>query len=167
MAESTEVERRLEALEAAVAEIRAAAPVRRRSGAAPDLWLIDEVAERHPAGAVIFGGALTLPTGEPVRWQYGLPAEAAQRADWAQLAPALDALGHPVRLTILQLVYAGVRTTAALAEQESLGSTGQLHHHLRILVSAGWLTHRARGEYEIPGPRVVPLLAALLAAYPA
>jgi len=61
-------------------------------------------------------------------------------------------------------VLNGAATTAELAEDETLGTTGQLHHHLRALVAAGWLTSAGRGRWTIPGPRVVPLLVVVVAA---
>lgn len=160
------LEDRVEALERAVAELSATP----RPVGAPgvgDLWVVDGVREQVPEGAVVYGGALEVPGGGPVRWQYGMTLDQALDADWSEVAPALDALGNPVRLRLLQRVFSGVRTTAELAADDDLGTTGQVHHHLRILVAAGWLTQRARGTYEIPGPRVVPLLVALLAARPA
>jgi hypothetical protein len=54
-------------------------------------------------------------------------------------------------------------TVAELRAHERLGTTGQLYHHLRQLVSAGWLRTTARGQYAVPGERVVPLLVALAA----
>ena len=76
----------------------------------------------------------------------------------------LAALSHPVRLRLLQHVLNGSATTAELAEDDSLGTTGQLHHHLRALVAAGWLTSTGRGRWSIPGPRVIPLLVVIVAA---
>jgi hypothetical protein len=40
---------------------------------------------------------------------------------------------------------------------------GQLHHHLRALVAAGWLTSTGRGRWSIPAPRVIPLLVVVAA----
>ena len=69
----------------------------------------------------------------------------------------LDALSHPVRLRLLQRVLnSGTATTAELAEDDSLGTTGQLHHHLRALVAAGWLPRPAAAAGAITGPRVIP-----------
>lgn len=45
-----------------------------------------------------------------------------------------------------------------------IGYTGQLHHHLRQLVAAGWLQSAGRGRYRVPAQRVVPLLAIVAAA---
>ena len=85
--------------------------------------------------------------------------------DWTDLAPALGALGHPARLHILQLVARGEATTAAeLTARADLGSTGQIYHHLRQLVAAGWLQTHNKGRHTVPPERVVPLLVILSAA---
>jgi hypothetical protein len=47
---------------------------------------------------------------------------------------------------------------------EGLGTSGQLYHHLRQLIGAGWLVQTARGHYTVPGDRVIPLLVLLTAA---
>ncbi|WP_460767038.1 ArsR/SmtB family transcription factor [Mariniluteicoccus flavus] len=161
------LEDRVAALEQAVAAL-AHAPTRAPS-ATPDpeqFWALEGVQQRHPDGAVVYAGSLEVPGQGRVQWQFGNTADQLAEVDWSELAPVLDALGHPARLRLLQLVFSGVRTTAELAAQESLGSTGQIHHHLRILVAAGWLVHRSRGTYEVPARRVVPLLVSLLAARP-
>jgi hypothetical protein len=69
-----------------------------------------------------------------------------------------------VRLLLLREILQGARTTSELAAHERLGTTGQLYHHLRQLVAAGWLRTTARGQYRVPGERVVPLLTVLAAA---
>jgi hypothetical protein len=72
----------------------------------------------------------------------------------------------PVRLRLLQQVLSGRTSTAELAADESLGTTGQLHHHLRALVAAGWLTSTGRGSWRVPTPRVIPLLVVVVATTP-
>ncbi len=84
--------------------------------------------------------------------------------DWSQAAETLSALAHPVRLLLLREILQGARTTAELAAHERLGTTGQLYHHLRQLVAACWLRTTARGQYSVPGERVVPVLTVLAAA---
>lgn len=79
-------------------------------------------------------------------------------------ADALGVLGHPIRLRLIQAVLNGARTTAQLSATEGLGTTGQLYHHLRRLVSAGRLSATGRGRYEVPAGRVVPLLVTIAAA---
>ena len=136
------------------------------------LWALDGLKRRlveHPAtsnGAILLTGALTLPTGEPVEWQQAAGTAELIESDWSGRVVSISALAHPVRLELLRQVLLGVRTTAALAETDTLGSTGQLHHHLRQLVAGGWLRHSGRGSYEIPAARVVPLLVTLTAVLP-
>lgn len=112
-------------------------------------------------GAVLFTGAVDLPAGEHVEWQETRPAGPLLDEDWAPLAGALSALAHPVRLLLLQEVLRGTRTVAELAELPSLGTSGQLYHHLRQLTGAGWLRSSSRGRYDVPPERVVPLLTVL------
>jgi len=112
-------------------------------------------------GALLFTGAVQLPTGKAVEWQEGHAAGALLDEDWSPLAAGLSALAHPIRLLLLQQVLGGARTVAELAAHESLGTTGQLYHHLRQLTGAGWLRASTRGRYEVPPERVVPLLIVL------
>ena len=158
------IEERLTALEAAVARWEEAAaeatPSPERS---PDFWMLEGLEQRHPEGVVAYAGHAALAAG-PVRWQVGAPVEPLLGADWAEVAARLDALAHPVRLRLAQLALQGTETTAELAADADLGTTGQLHHHLRQLVAAGWLQSAGRGRYRVPAQRVVPLLAIVAAA---
>lgn len=129
----------------------------------PGLWLLQGLGRHFPADAVVFGGTATVTEG-PVAWQWSVPTDRVQEQDWEPAAAVLDALSHPVRLRLLQRVLNGTATTAELAEDETLGTTGQLHHHLRALVAAGWLTSTGRGRWSIPGPRIIPLLVVIVAA---
>jgi len=131
--------------------------------AEPGLWLLHELKIRYPTDAVVFGGTALAPEG-PVAWQWSIPTDKLREQDWEPAAGVLAALSHPVRLRLLQRVLNGTATTAELAEDETLGTTGQLHHHLRALVAAGWLTSTGRGRWSIPGPRVIPLLVVIVAA---
>lgn len=115
-------------------------------------------------GAVLYTGIVELSPTEHYEWQMGLPVQGLLEDDWSGPATTLAALGHPVRLMLLKRVLQGVRNPAELAEQEGLGTTGQIYHHLRQLVSAGWLRASARGVYEVPGERVIPLLALVMGA---
>lgn len=100
----------------------------------------------------------------PIGWQYGLDIDQLADLDWAEVATTLDALGNPVRLSILRSVWSGLSTVAELKEQEGFGTTGQIYHHVNQLAAAGWLTPRRRGHYVIPTDRQVPLLVILAAA---
>ena len=154
---------RLAALEARVAKLET--PDASALRPAADATVLDRLrAEAPEGGGVAFAGSLALRGGRQVEWQMGHPAAGLLDADWSDIAPALAALGHPVRLRLLNAVLAGTHETAALAETLGDGTTGQLHHHLRELTATGWLRAERRGRYEVPADRVVPLLVAVAAA---
>ncbi|MGM7667806.1 ArsR/SmtB family transcription factor [Microbacterium sp. A93] len=115
-------------------------------------------------GAVMLVGSLTLPTGAPVSWQQSVGTAGMLETDWTEQASVFAALGHPVRVELLRHILSGVHATADLAAIETLGTTGQLHHHLRQLLSAGWVRQSGRGNYAVPAARIVPLLACMLGA---
>ena len=129
-------------------------------------WALEGLRDRieDGAGDVMVVGAVGLPTGETYDWQQAGSVTTTLQLEWADLADVLGALGHPIRLIILQNVATGTRSTSELAAIPELGTTGQLHHHLRLLVASGWLSSTGRGHYAIPTSRVVPLLAILVAA---
>lgn len=133
-----------------------------------EFWAVNALQsqrEEHPStveGSVMLVGSLTLPTGTPVSWQQGVGTAGLLETEWDDRAAAFAALGNPVRLELLRQILSGVHATAELAAIETLGTTGQLHHHLRQLVAAGWVRQGGRGTYEVPAARVVPLLACLL-----
>lgn len=130
-------------------------------------WALDALRARRDlhdtirAGVVMLVGSVTLPDGSPVEWQQGTATEDLLEVEWSDRAAAFAALGHPVRVELLRHILNGTRTTAALAEVEGLGTTGQLHHHLRQLVTAGWVRQTARGRYDVPAAKIVPLLVCL------
>ena len=135
-----------------------------------EFWALSGLKARlgeHPTtekGAVALVGAVTLPTGAPVAWQQTAGTAGLFEVEWEGRAAAFAALGHPVRLELLRHILSGVHATAELASIESLGTTGQLHHHLRQLLASGWLKQSGRGSYEVPPARMVPLLVCLVAA---
>ncbi|MCZ2838853.1 helix-turn-helix domain-containing protein [Modestobacter sp. VKM Ac-2985] len=159
----TRIEERLAALEARLETAPAGVPTPER------FWLLQALAAEAaelPGGAVAYGGQVRLPGGEEYAWQRTHDVEELRTADPADddvLATSLSALAHPVRLRLLREVLGGTTTTAALAALPGLGTTGQLHHHLRQLTSAGWLRTTGRGAYGVPAERVVPLLVVLAA----
>ena len=157
------LEERLAALERTVAELTGA-PASAPPGptAEQDFWVLDELRRRHPEGAVVFAGTAAVGKGE-VAWQWGAPSEDLREADWTEASGVFDALAHPVRLRLLQRVLNGAGSTSELALDESMGTTGQLHHHLRALVAGGWLVSTGRGRWAIPPQRVVPLLVVVSA----
>lgn len=170
-----ELEERVAALEAGLAELtarlaRQPESVDEANDAADPFWALHQLRQRGgeaDGGAVLFTGYRTGGDGAgEVQWQLGRTVDDLLGRDWESLAPVVDALAHPVRLRLLQLILAGTDATAELAQQPGLGTTGQLHHHLRALAAGGWLRSPSRGRHEVPPNRVVPLLAILLAAEP-
>ncbi|GMA39164.1 ArsR family transcriptional regulator [Mobilicoccus caccae] len=169
-----DIEHRLAALEDAVRQLLDERAATDREQSPPDhapasdserFWAVDELGRQVPEGAVLFAGHLRTDRG-PVKWQWGRTSDDLLAADWDASATPLSALGHPVRLRLLHLVLGGTNTTADLAADEELGTTGQLHHHLRALTAAGWLSSAGRGRYEVPPHRVVPLLTIISATLP-
>jgi Helix-turn-helix domain len=156
---------RLAALEARVAALEGGAPAPTQTQAPLDpdaFWALEGLHARVPApGAVLLVGDVTLPGGQVARWQEGAATDDLLDTDWERAADVLAALGHPVRLQLLRHVLRGVDSARELAEIEGMGTSGQVYHHLRQLVAAGWL--RSRGaRYEVPPERVVPLLTTIL-----
>ncbi|MGW8374883.1 ArsR family transcriptional regulator [Streptomyces sp. ODS28] len=134
-----------------------------------DLWALnglkDQLAELGAEnGGVLFTGAVRTPEGLRYEWQYGLTTDTVLDGDWSEAAEPFAALGQPVRLRLLREILAGRHTAAELTELDGTGTTGQIYHHLRQLTAAGWLHSAARGRYEVPADRVVPLLVMLTAA---
>lgn len=168
--EISELRAALAALEARVADLEeAGAPVRAGSPDPDAFWALAGLRERVAAdsesaeGAVMLVGSVALPDGT-AEWQQGASAGGLLETDWSEMAAALAALAHPVRLELVRRILNGTHATAELASLEGLGTTGQLHHHLRQLVSAGWVRQSGRGSYEVPAARVVPVLVVVLAA---
>lgn len=131
-------------------------------------WALTGLRERlgDSSGEVVFTGAATLPTGEYYEWQQGAHSDGLLGQDWSELSAPLAALGHPVRLQLLRRVLHGTRTAGELQQLAEVGTTGQLYHHLRQLVAAGWLRAVGRGHYSVPEGRVIPLLVVLSTVAP-
>lgn len=176
---------RLEALEARVHELEdavaATPPSLPSPSAAPDgaattadgplatpqdpdpFWALTSLKENSTApGAVVFAGAVEVGLGH-VEYQWGRPVEHLLAADWAEHAEPVAALGHPLRLAILQRLLDGEHTVAQIVDELALGSTGIAYHHLSALQSAGWVTSPRRGNWSIPASRAIPLLAIITA----
>ncbi|HIY67750.1 MAG TPA: winged helix-turn-helix domain-containing protein [Candidatus Agrococcus pullicola] len=174
---TTEIETLREQLQALTERVDAlesdAQPTRTPVAAPVDeekFWALAGLQSRltnHPEtadGETMLVGSLTLPTGAPVAWQQSAGTAGLLEAEWSDRAATFAALGHPVRVELLRHILSGTHATADLAQIETLGTTGQLHHHLRQLVAAGWVRQSGRGTYEVPATRVVPLLACMVGA---
>ncbi|MCX4586315.1 helix-turn-helix transcriptional regulator [Streptomyces sp. NBC_01481] len=166
-----ELEHRLAALEQAAEQAAgrpdyAPSPVREPGD---DLWALHGLKDQLAGlgadnGGVLFTGAVRTPTGKRYEWQYGLVTDTVLDGDWADAAESFAALGQPIRLRLLREILGGRCTAVELTELDGTGTTGQIYHHLRQLSAAGWLQTAARGRYEVPADRVVPLLVMLTAA---
>lgn len=122
--------------------------------------LIDHAGDE---GGVVYTGHITPPGAEsPVSWQMGLPSAALKDLTFAESAPSLAALGHPVRLELLQAIYEGQTTVAQLGDDDRFGTTGQIYHHVHALAGAGWLENSRRGHWRVPAQKIIPLLTLIL-----
>ncbi|MBL7260266.1 helix-turn-helix domain-containing protein [Paractinoplanes lichenicola] len=159
-------EDRLTALERRVAELedRLREPQTAGPGSDPGaFWALEGLLERvGEPGAVLITGGVTLPDGRVARWQEGAGTAELLETDWSQQVAALAALGHPARLRLLVRLLTEAGTAHDLMAVEGIGTSGQVYHHLRQLVAAGWLHTVGGGRYEVPVARVVPLLTTLL-----
>lgn len=133
---------------------------------AAEFWALEGLRSRlvDDPGEVMLVGAVALPGGQSYDWQQSASVAAVLDTEWSEAADTISALAHPVRLAIVQAVARGRGSTAELADLPGLGTTGQLHHHLRLLLAAGWLQSSGRGHYEVPAARVIPLLTTIVAA---
>ncbi|QVQ53282.1 helix-turn-helix transcriptional regulator [Spiractinospora alimapuensis] len=157
------LDRRMAALERRVEALEGRASTTAAEHDEP-LWVLDGVRARAEApGAVVLAGAVTVPDGRAAHYQVNGSTSELLGSDFADRVEALSALAHPVRLRILQRLLTDASTVQDLADNGDFGTSGQIYHHLRQLVSAGWLQAQGRGRYEVPVARVVPLLTVFLA----
>lgn len=133
------------------------------SSNAQDLWALNELGQRYDQPAVMFAGTAET-EGGPVMWQYERFSEHLMDTDAFAVSPALEAIAHPIRLTLLLAIINGTTTSAQLGELEQVGTSGQVYHHLSQLNAAGWIRSVKRGQWEVPATKVIPLLTIILAA---
>jgi DNA-binding HxlR family transcriptional regulator len=128
-------------------------------------WALNTLREKlqDQAGSILFTGISTLPPGQQVEWQREHRLTELLKVDWQDFASALSALGHPVRLGILQAMLRGQHATQELQQLPEMGTSGQLYHHLRELQISGWVRQVGRNNYVIQETRIIPLLTVLAA----
>jgi DNA-binding HxlR family transcriptional regulator len=141
---------RIAELERRVAALESRAPAAATSTPADLVELL-----RSRAGAVLYGGTAAL-GGKQYMWAREHAPEDVMTAPWAALAPMLERLASPARLTLLAALLNGPRTRRELQEVLGETSTGHLYHHLRDL--QGLVVQPRRGEYELAPQAVIPLL---------
>lgn len=163
MPDDDAVSQRLDEVERRLAALEGSADVAVEVSADDRFWALNALKRMYDEpGAVLFTGTVTLAGDERYEWQEGRLTDALLGRDWSELAQGLDALAHPVRLALVQAVVSGTRTTSELAEDERFGTSGQLYHHMRQLVAAGWLKQTGRGHYAVPVERMLPLLVIVM-----
>src|SRR5690625_2721905 len=117
---------RLDALELRLAALEAHVA---RPGGEDDerpLWALEALRDRvEDPGAVLLVGQVELPDERRAQWQLGAGTGDLLGGDWAEHADTLTALGHPVRLRLLQRVLGGVATVNELTETDGVGTSGQ------------------------------------------
>lgn len=160
-----ELERKVASLEGAAVD--PASPTTDDSGTHADddtFWALNGLLDHagHEGGVVYTGHTIPPGAEAPVSWQMGLPSAAINDLNFAEAAPALAALGHPVRLELLQAIYEGTTTVARLGDDDRFGTTGQIYHHIHALAGAGWLENSRRGHWRVPGQKIIPLLTLIL-----
>lgn len=130
------------------------------------LWVLAGLRQREPdANVVLVAGSVTVPNGQVAHWQLQHDVDALFASDFGERADSLAALSHPVRLRMLQRFLTDARSVQDLLAGGAFGTSGQIYHHLRQLVAAGWLHPSGGARYEVPAPRIVPLLAMLSGAH--
>ena len=153
------VEERLAALEGATPE---RPPARRGTW-----WLLDnltsDVERDGVGGSVAYGGVTRTPGGGELVWQAEHAVADVLDTDLSSVATVLAALGHPVRLELVRRILLGAHTLTQLQQVPGARTSGQVHHHLRELRSAG-LVLAARNHFTVVPERVVPVLVSLAAA---
>lgn len=157
-----DLESRLAALDARLAALEARPP-RPAQPPAHDFRLLETVrsiADGEPATG--FAGVARTDDGE-LAFEWTRTGEFLMELDWASLGDKLTAIGHPLRLAILQQLLAGATTVNQLVDELNLTSTGTAYHHLSQMQAAGWVASPSRGTWVIPPHTVIPLLAILTA----
>ncbi|MGO1543666.1 MAG: ArsR family transcriptional regulator [Gulosibacter sp.] len=163
------LEERVQSLEAQVAGVASPAhsPDSDAEPSSADTFWALEGLKKHvptPNGAVMMVGSVTTPNGDQADWQYGETTDALFDRDFGDTADVLSAIAQPTRLQLLQRLLTDAKTVNDLLATGQFGTSGQIYHHLRPLVSAGWLRQTGRGNYEVPAHRLVPLLTILIGA---
>ena len=84
---------------------------------------------------------------------FGKPGQGARQKlieaqDLAAAARAMNAMGHPQRVALLQAMLTGAGSHAELRERTGL-KAGPMYHHLRELRLAGFLEDGPRDVYRL------------------
>ena len=170
------LERRLNALEERLRRLESRpgplVDARKAPDAADRAWVIEGLRRRaapqpkagRSGGRVTFAGIVYGGDGSHYQWIGERELAPLFEQPWTDWATAFEALGHPVRLELLRALARGVQDVQALGALPAMKTTGQLYHHLRALVGAGWVRQVQRNQYAIVPDRVVALMVMTAAA---
>ncbi|WP_058888563.1 ArsR/SmtB family transcription factor [Nesterenkonia jeotgali] len=155
---------RLAQVEARLAALESPQPPTSPADQDEIFWALEGLKQRtaDSSGAVLMTGAVTVPKGHHAHWQMQGSVQEMFATDFASRAESLSALAHPVRLQLIQRLLTDASTVEEIRDAGDFGTTGQVYHHLRQLVAAGWVTTLGSGRYEVPPAKIVPLLVILL-----
>lgn len=130
------------------------------------LWALRVLrsAPSEGGGDVVFAGVADTPGSGHIEWMTQRAVRELLAEDWGDLAGAVAALGHPVRLELLRALLRGSQGVRELSDLPGMGTSGQLYHHLRELQNARWVRQERRNHYVIPADRVLPVLVVVAAA---
>jgi hypothetical protein len=166
----TALEERLRRLESG--HDRAGASAARGDATADRMWVLEGLKRRaapapragRAGGRVAFAGMVYAADQSHYQWIGERELQPLFDQPWLEWAGAFESLGHRVRLELLRALARGVKDVAALGALPGMGTTGQLYHHLRALVAAGWVRQLQRNHYAIVPDRMVALMVMIAAA---
>jgi DNA gyrase subunit B len=99
--------------------------------------------------------------GQGFFWDINRSGEVLLGLDDEKVAKVLTALASKQRLAILKSILKKPGSALDLVERLNLGTTGQVYHHLKALLSADLVMQEERGLYCFKGHRVSGLLMLL------
>ena len=119
---------------------------------------IEGTNEGNSSGYVYYAGQYQS-DGQLLRWEpKERQVEQLLSIGNEKISKILSALGSKPRLDILTSILNESLTGAEIVEKLSLGTTGQLYHHLKALQGADLVSQDKSGRYTLPDHRKFPLL---------
>lgn len=131
--------------------------------AQPVQTVLDGDVEPPEHGRVVYSGVGPW-QGRSVVWQMERTWADITGHEPSGVVRVLAALASPVRVRIIAALLGGPASTGDLTDRVEAGTSGQLFHHLKELLSAGLVHQPQRGTYALRPQHVLPILAALSAA---
>ena len=126
----------------------------------------EQLGDKPDAGLVFVGGIERR--GGKIRDSFlsAIPLEEVVRCPPRRIVGAMGVFSNENRVRILQALLSGARTSSELARETGLEG-GQLYHHLRELMLAGYVEAVERGKYALtPKGCIAIRVAAAVASIP-